>query len=190
MKMLLPIALLLSTPAAAATGDPIDRMSKYDNGVVAIMREKLPLAMRIPLFEALVRNYYDMPAIAALVVGSGWTGTSALDRASAISSLTHHSAVTLARNFASYDGERFTVDPSATARGARQVVKVTIGSAGGGNVLLYALQKGAGGWRIVDVISDGVSQLAVQRADLASTVASGGAAGLARRLAQVDGKAK
>jgi phospholipid transport system substrate-binding protein len=68
-----------------------------------------------------------------------------------------------------------------------QLVTVTITSkGGGGDSLIYRLRESGGAWRIIDAVSGGVSQLAIQRADLATTIASGGAAGLAKRLAQLD----
>lgn len=191
-SMMLPAtaaAVALATPALAAD-EAAARLGAYDDAVIAIMKAKLPLATRIDRFQALVARYYDMPAIAALVVGPGWSGTSTGDRAAAIAALTRHSAISLARNFASYGGERFTVDPNVVTRGGSRIVRLTISSSGSRDTLLYRMQQGEGGWRIVDVVAGGVSQLAVQRADLASTVASGGAAGLARRLAQIDAKVR
>ena len=186
--ILLPIALFAAAPALAA--EPAARMAAYNDAVIAIMKQKLPLATRIDRFETLVRSYYDMPAIAALVIGPAWATAPAADRTAAIDALTHHSAVSLARNFVSYGGESFTVDPAVVTRGASRIVRVTIASGKSRDMLLYRMQQGAGGWRIVDVVAGGVSQLAVQRADLASTVASGGAAAVAKRLAQIDAKAK
>jgi phospholipid transport system substrate-binding protein len=177
--------------AAPAFADPAaDRLQAYDDQVIAIMKAKLPLGARVARFESLVASYYDMPTIASLVVGPAWAGTSAADKTSAIAALTHHSAISLARNFASYGGERFTIDPNVTTRGASRVVKLTIASGSSSNVLLYQMRDSSGAWRILDVVAQGVSQLAVQRADLASIVANGGAAALAKRLAQVDAKVK
>jgi phospholipid transport system substrate-binding protein len=182
---------LAATSALAAAGDPADRLGRYDDGVIAIMKGKLPLGTRIARFETLVNAYYDMPAIAALVVGPSWASTSPADRQAATTALAHHSAVTLARNFDRYDGQRFAIDPTVQARGTSQVVKLTIQGRSSSNTLLYQMRRGAdGAWRIVDVVADGVSQLSVQRSDMASTVAAGGAAGLAKRLAQVDAKAR
>ena len=184
-------ALALAAPAVAASGDAADRLGRYDDAVIAIMKAKLPIGQRVERFEPLVKSYYDMPTIAALVVGPAWATTGADDRAAAIAALTRHSAVSLARNFTSYGGERFTIDPAVQARGAAQVVKLTIAGSGSSDTLLYRMQRGQDGqWRIVDVVSGGVSQLAVQRADLASTVAAGGAAGLAKRLREVDAKVR
>lgn len=188
---MLVTAVAMATPALAATGDAADRLGRYDDQVVAIMKAKLPLSQRIARFEPLVQSYYDMPAIAALVVGPAWAGASSADKQAATAALAHHSAVTLARNFDSYGGERFTIDPAVQARGISQVVKLTIQSKSKSNQLLYRMQRGSDGqWRIVDVVADGVSQLAVQRSDLASTVQAGGAAGLAKRLTQLDAKVR
>ena len=100
--------------------------------------------------------------------------------------LTRHSAVTLARSFGTFDGEKFSVDPQIITRANSRIVKVTIVSSGKKDLVFYQLREGAAGWKIVDVISGGVSQLAAQRADVASAVAAGGAAGLAQRFAKLD----
>jgi ABC-type transporter MlaC component len=132
------IALAGIVLAAPAFADPAaDRLQAYDDQVIAIMKAKLPLGARVTRFEGLVSTYYDMPTIASLVVGPAWASTSAADKTAAIAALTRHSAVSLARNFASYGGERFTIDPNVTTRGPSRVVKLTIASGNSSNVLLY-----------------------------------------------------
>jgi phospholipid transport system substrate-binding protein len=187
----LAVAVAAASPAHAQQSEPAARIDAYNDGIVAIMKQKLGFAARRDRFEALVREYYDMPAIASLVVGPKWSSSSAADRNAAITALTRHSAVSLAKNFVRYGGEKFIVDPAVVDRGTRKIVKVRISSpGGGGDTLLYVMRKGAGGWKIVDAVAHGVSQLAVQRADAAAAVAAGGAAGLARQLAKLDAAAK
>jgi len=188
----LPLLAAVAIAAPALAADPAaDRLGRYNDGVVAIMKAKLPFAQRATRFEALVRDFYDMNTIAALVVGPAWATASPADKAAAAAALARHSAVQLARNFTNFSGERFTVDTAVQARGRDRIVKLTIGTDKKSDTLLYRMQAGTSGeWRIVDVVSGGVSQLAVQRADLASTVAAGGAKGLAQKLAEVDAKAK
>lgn len=173
---------------AAPTGGPTARIEAYDAAIVTILKQKLPMKARADQFQGLVNSYYDMPAIAARVIGPGWATNSAADRAAVTSALARHSAISLARNFKTFGGERFTVDPAAQARGDSMIVKVTITSSGS-DILYFQLHQARGDWSIVDVISGGVSQAAVQRADLAGTAASGGAAAVAKRLAQLDAKA-
>jgi phospholipid transport system substrate-binding protein len=183
----LPLAALIALAAPVAVqaqaGDPaVARIGAYDDAVIAVMKAKLGTAARADKFEPIVKAYYDMPTIAGLVAGPAWAKASAADKASAIEALTRHSAVSLARNFKSYDGTAFTVDPKVIARGPDKVVKVTIG----GDTLYYRMRQSGGSYRIVDVISGGVSNLALQRADLATTIQSGGMPALVKKLAQLD----
>ena len=173
---------IVPTVAQAQAIDAAQRMTGYNDAVIAIMKAKAPLPARADRFELVVKAYYDMPTIAALVVGPAWTSASPADRAEAITALTRHSAVSLARNFASYSGERFTVDPKVIERGPDRVVKVTINT----DTLLYRMRQSAGQWKIVDVVSSGVSNLALQRADLQTTLEKGGIAGMVKRLGQLD----
>jgi phospholipid transport system substrate-binding protein len=175
---------LMAIPAAAQAepGDSAGRIGAYNDAVIAIMKAKLPLPARAERFETVVKAYYDMPGIAALVAGPAWASASAADKSAAIGALTRHSAVSLARNFTSYSGEKFIVDPKVIERGPERVVKVTIA----GTPLFYRMRQSAGQWKIVDVISSGVSNLALQRADLATTVAKGGLPAMVKRLGQLD----
>jgi phospholipid transport system substrate-binding protein len=177
--------MLAATPAivhAAEAGDPAARINGYNDAVIGIMKAKAALPARADRFEAVVKTYYDMPAIAALAVGPAWSSASASEKAEAIAALTRHSAVSLARNFTSYSGERFVVDPKVTERAPDRVVKVTINT----DTLYYRMRQSGGQWKIVDVISGGVSQLTLQRADLAGTVQKGGIPALVKQLAQLD----
>jgi len=177
------IALAVPVAVQAQASDPAAaRIGAYDDAVIGIMKAKLGTAARADRFAPLVKSYYDMPGIAALVVGPAWGSASASDKAAAIEALTRHSAVSLARNFKSFSGERFTVSPQVIARGAEKVVKVTIGS----DQLFYRMRQAGGSWKIVDVISGGVSNLALQRADLASTVQGGGISAMVKKLGQLD----
>ncbi|WP_235785831.1 ABC transporter substrate-binding protein [Sphingomonas sp. PR090111-T3T-6A] len=175
---------LMAIPAVAQAepGDSAGRIGAYNDAVISVMKAKLPLAGRADRFETIVKAYYDMPGIAALVAGPAWASASAADKAAAIQALTRHSAVSLARNFTSYSGEKFLVDPKVIERGPDRVVKVTIGT----DTLFYRMRQSAGQWKIVDVISSGVSNLALQRADLASTIQKGGLSAMAKRLGQLD----
>ena len=116
------------------------------------------------------------------LAGPAWASASAADKSAAIGALTRHSAVSLARNFTSYSGEKFIFDPKVIERGPERVVKVTIA----GTPLFYRMRQSAGQWKIVDVISSGVSNLALERADLATTVAKGGLPAMVKRLGQLD----
>lgn len=180
------VAFLTAAAAPAEVADPAARLTAYNEAVVTIMKARLDLPKRVARFETLVKSHYDMPGIAALVVGPKWAATPADDRATAVAALTRHSAVALAKNFVSFDGERFVTDPKMVARGTSSLVKVTIASKGGSDVLQYRLRQSGGEWRIIDVVAEGVSQTTLQRAEFAATIARDGVAGMARALAVRD----
>jgi len=181
-------AVLTAVPcvAHAAPSDIPARIAAYDDAVVFAMKAKGGLSVRVDRFEQVVREYYDISAMAAIVVGPKWLAASADDRAAAIKALTRHSALLLARSFGPFDGQAFSIDPQIMARGTSRVVKVMITSSGKKNVVFYQLREGPTEWKIVDAISDGVSQLALQRADVASTISSGGVAAMVARLDKLD----
>jgi phospholipid transport system substrate-binding protein len=173
---------MVPAAATAQADSSVARISAYDDAVTGVAGAHLGLPARADRFEPIVRQYYDMPLIASLVVGSGWASASAADKAAATTALVRHSAVSLARNFDSAEGLKFVVDPKPIARGGSEIVKVTIGS----DTLFYRMHQSGGQWRIIDVISQGVSQLTLQRADLASTIAGGGVPALVKKLGQID----
>ncbi|USI71671.1 ABC transporter substrate-binding protein [Sphingomonas morindae] len=172
------LALLAVPTLVAAQSGPVAAVTSYNAGINAIETGGGGLAQRADKFEALVRRTYDMPAIAALVVGPGWAQASAADKSRAIAALTRHSAVSLAKNFKGPTATAFTVSPQPIQRGGSAIVRVTVDK----TVLFYRMR----GDKIIDVIADGVSQLALQRADLAGTVASGGIAAMVKKLGQLD----
>ena len=75
-----------------------------------------------------------------------------------------------ARNFDSYSGEKFTVDPAVTERGSDKFVKSTLKPASGDAIPFnYRMHQADGGWKIEDIYLNGnISQLAQKRSDFRS----------------------
>jgi phospholipid transport system substrate-binding protein len=185
----LAIWLLVAAPVAAhaQTGDPaVQRIEAYNQALVGVMKQGKALGMagRAERFQPIVETYYDNAAAAALVVGPAWVKASPADKAAAITALTRHNAVSHASNYKSFGGERFIADPKSVVRGGDRLVRVRIDS----TQIVYRMRQAGGQWKIVDVLADGISQIAVQRADYASTVASAGVGGLAKRIAAIDAR--
>lgn len=180
------LALLAALPAAAP--DPVAPIAAFDDALLAAMKEgkAATLAARTAKLLPVVKATHDLPAMAALVVGPAWTATSAGDRAGLVEAFARHSAVSYAANFASYAGERFVVDPAVVTRGSDRVVKTTIAGSGTPTPLAYRLRSSGSGWKIVDIFAEGVSQIAVQRSEFASTIKAGGVAALTKKLNTAD----
>jgi phospholipid transport system substrate-binding protein len=89
-----------------------------------------------------------------------------------------------ARSFDSYSGEKFTVDPAVAERGTDKFVKSSLKPGSGDAIAFnYRLHQAGTNWKIVDVyLAGNISQLAQKRADFATTLASGGPQGLAKKI--------
>ena len=88
-----------------------------------------------------------------------------------------------AHNFRDFDGQKFEIDDNVSSRGEDKIVRTRIIPAHDAPVnLLYRMQQVDGNWKIVDVISDGVSELALHRTDFAAAIAAGGAPTLIAHL--------
>jgi phospholipid transport system substrate-binding protein len=177
----------IAAPAAAAP-DPAAVVGDFNAALVASMQSAkgTSLSSRTAKLTPLVTATHDMAGMTRLITGPVWATTSAADRDALIAAFTRHSVVTYAINFSGFDGEKFTVAPKVDMRGADALVHGAIVAKDGTTALNYRLRQTDGGWRIIDVFADGVSQIAVQRAEFAATVKAGGAAALAAKLNAAD----
>lgn len=189
------IAVLLVAAPALVSAQPsspaASRIEAYNQALMGVMKDgpKLGAKGRAARFQPIVSEFYAMTAIAQIAVGVGWASASQADQQALITALTKHSAASLASNFDRYAGEKFTVNPQVKQRGADLLVSSTIApTSGDATTLIYRMREVGGQPRIIDVIAEGVSQLAMQRADFAQTVSSGGVPALVRKLAAIDAK--
>ena len=119
-----------------------------------------------------------------LSVGPSWQKLSEADRKSITDAFERMTIANYAKNFASFSGEKFTVDPIVKMRNDEKIVGSNLTTASHTTVPFnYRLHMIDGKWKIVDIYLNGyVSQLALRRADFASTVASSGSAGLVKKI--------
>jgi len=183
------MALAAAAPAAAKeASEPAAVVADFNASLLATMKDgkALGLAGRTAKLLPLVKATHDMPAMTRLAAGPVWAATPPAQQAALTDAFTRHSVIAYAVNFASFDGQRFTVQPKVGTRGADALVHAAIVSKGSTTALNYRLHQTDGGWRIVDVFADGISQIAVQRAEFAATLKAGGAAALAAKLNAAD----
>ncbi len=112
---------------------------------------------------------FDMPFIAKTVLGRYWETLSTEQKSRFIEAFSKLSIATYAANFDAYSGERFKVISEKEATDARILVQTQLIKSDGGQVQLdYLLHKTGSQWRIINVVADGVSDLALKRADYTS----------------------
>ncbi len=180
------LTLALTQSASAGSADPaVTAVQTLNDALLKSMRAGTSESMteRYRSLEPVVEQTFAMPLVTRLAVGADWSGFSAEDQKAVIAAFTRFTAANYAHNFHDYDGQKFEIDDAVLLRGPDKVVRTRIIPAHDTPVtLLYRLHEVDGGWKIVDVISNGVSELALRHADFAPALAAGGAPMLIQHL--------
>jgi phospholipid transport system substrate-binding protein len=173
-------------PVAAADVDPAAQTVQtfYDTLLETMKQGKqLGFKGRYDKLKPAVEQAYDIPTMTKFVAGPGWTGFSASDQQSLIQAFERMTIANYAANFDSFGGEKFTVEPTAQARGADKIVMSKLATGNQTIPFNYRLRQSGGAWRIIDVYLNGsISELATRRSDFGATVTSGGAPALIKKI--------
>ena len=187
LVMLLCAVVLVpfADPGYAAVSDPAATpVQTLINSLLESMRAGTALSMseRYRKLEPVIEQAFALPLVTRLAVGPDWVKFSPDEQQAAIAAFTRFTVANYAHNFRDFDGQRFQLD-DVMSRGDDKIVRTQVIPAHDTPVsLLYRMHEVAGSWKIIDVYSDGVSELALRRSDFAAAIASGGAAALIAHL--------
>jgi len=134
----------------------------------------------------LISATHDLPYIARVAVRRHWESFSTEEREGFVRAFARMSVMTYASRFVTLSEDTFRVlqvDGDDTDR-ARVVASISR-DAQPDIPIEYLLQQDAGRWRIVNVIADGVSDLALRRAEYQRILAEGSVADL---IAEIEGQ--
>jgi phospholipid transport system substrate-binding protein len=174
---LLSTALLLAIclPAGMAQDDAQNDMNRaspvverFQNQLIEVMKaaRRLGYRGRYAKLALAVRRSHDIATIARISVGDYWDGLNRQQRATLIETFGELSVSTYAHRFDGYDGERFQTQSSGALSANVAGVQSILTQADGDQIRFdYVLHKTDRGWRIVNIVVDGVSDLALKRAE-------------------------
>ncbi|HUO94119.1 MAG TPA: ABC transporter substrate-binding protein [Rhizomicrobium sp.] len=193
MKLLRIVALFaalfafVAPQAFAAAGDPAARkIENFYATLVDTMKRGPSLGMkgRYQALAPAVDSTFDIPTMIKFVVGPSWATMSESDHKQLIEAFRRMTIADYANNFDSYDGEHFDVDPNVETKGGDVFVQTTLVPKNDKPIpFIYRMRNMGGEWKAIDVYLNGyVDQLTTKRSDFASTLESGGAAALAKKL--------
>ncbi|MDQ2859396.1 MAG: ABC transporter substrate-binding protein [Pseudomonadota bacterium] len=184
-------ALTFAPIVRAAEADPgAARIDAFDHALIDTMKEGPSLGAmgRYRKLAPAVEETFNLPVMTQFAVGPAWAGMSQADHQALIKAFTRLSIASYAHNFDRFGGERFTIDPKVETRGPDKIVQAHLITTGKTVNLIYRMRQSAGGWKIVDVYYDAISQLTTRRSDFAAPLASGGAKGLIAHLTTTSDK--
>jgi phospholipid transport system substrate-binding protein len=204
-RTLLGVLALVATPLtqhAFADTAPVEAtvpIKHFNEALLATMRagEEAPFGSRFRTLAPVVDQTFDLRAVLAASVGSGWTSVSPDQQGRLLDAFRRYTVASYVANFARYDGQNFTVSPDTRSLdGERVVVQSRLVSRRGDPTELdYVMRPSPSGWKIVDVLSAGsISRVAEQRSDFRHIMSRGGGdallANLQRKASEISGGAE
>jgi len=180
-----PAAFTISAqPAQAQAADAsAAQVQGFYDTLTAAMKMGGSAKGRYDKLRPVVEKAFDMPAMTATAVGPSFAAMSDADKKALTEAFTRMTVANYAKSFDSFSGEKFTVEPASIARGSDRFVKSTMKTSSETIAFNYRTHQVGSDWKITDVyLAGNISQMAQKRSDFASTLASGGASGLTKRI--------
>jgi len=151
---------------AGATAKQV--VEKFQAELIAVMKngKQLGYAGRYDKLYEPVSNSHDLTKIARIVVGKEWEKLSEVQQQKLVDDFVRLSVASYAHNFKDYSGESFVFDSEEeTARGGVVVHSTLIIPDDKSVKFDYMLKEKGTSWRIINIIANGVSDLALKRSE-------------------------
>lgn len=174
-----------ASAADIATDTPTATIASLQQGLVAAAsRPNATIEQRFAALEPVVVATHDLPYIAEFALRRQWPGLAEADRARYVAAFQRLSVMTYAARFKAVGADTFRpiVAAPADASGRVQVATAVARAEQPDVSLEYVLQQDGASWRIVNIVADGVSDLALKRAEYQRLFTSGGIDGLVAEL--------
>jgi phospholipid transport system substrate-binding protein len=173
--------------AEIRTDSPAATIASLQQGLVEAARGK-PAATdeRYRQLEPLIVATHDLPYIAEFALRRQWGSLSEADRQRFIEAFQRLSVTTYAARFGNVAADAFRpIEAGAPDANGRVQVTTAIKREGQPDVSFeYLVQPDGESWKIINIVADGVSDLALKRAEYQRVFASGGIDGLIAELEQ------
>jgi phospholipid transport system substrate-binding protein len=188
--VILAMDIAMPYPSAGGQGG-IDVVEKLHTTLLAVMKEgdQIGYAGRYDRLAPVIRASFDMPFISKTVLGKYWQTFTNEQQSRFVEAFTKMSIATYAANFDRYSGERFKTVAGKETSGGRILVQSQLIKSDGGQIQLdYLLHRTTSQWRIINVIAEGVSDLALKRADYSAFLKNKGFEALVEKLNEKVGQ--
>jgi phospholipid transport system substrate-binding protein len=193
MTQVLRFLLILLFPlmALAQESEPEALVKKITEEVLAAVKSDKQLAAgdrqkAVKLAEEKILPHVDFEEATRLAVGRGWKEASPEQRKKLIAEFRNMLVRTYSNAIGGYEGQTMKVLPSRVKPGDTEAtVRNQFIRPGGKPVLIdYAMRKTDAGWKIYDIVVEGVSLVLTYRSEFDAVVKQEGVDGLIKRLGQ------
>lgn len=168
----LTLALMMASfPVTALSGIPETPDQVVENlhaTLLSVMKEakKMGYAGRYTRLAPVIRETFDLPFIARIVVGRYWRTFGKDQKEKFLEVFARLSIATYAYRFDGYSGEQFRLVSMKDSRRGRVIVNSLLIKPHGEKIELdYTLHKRIDRWKVINVTADGISDLSIKRSD-------------------------
>ncbi len=163
--------------AAADMSGPVKVIQRFQDTLLSVMKQAKALGYegRYKQLAPVITATHDLETIARVAVGQYWSKLDAAQRNKLVDTFSRLSIATYAARFDGYAGETFSTPALTKQSAVRAMVKTTLTTSDGEKIsFVYQLHKSDDTWRIVNIIANGVSDLAMKRAEYTSILEKDG----------------
>lgn len=179
-------ARVLDVRAAEGTGSSLESITTLQAALVDTARRlgKAGVTERYRALEPAIVKTHDLPYIAEFALRRQWAMLTDAERQRFVAAFQRLSVMTYAARFGNVAPDAFRpLEAGMPDANGRVQVKTAIKREGQADVSLeYLLQQDGDDWKIINIVADGVSDLALKRAEYQRLFASGGIEGLIAEL--------
>lgn len=160
----------------AAAPTPDAAVERLLDGLVEVAAEHgdEPVEVRYDALLPIVTSTHDLPYIAELTIRREWRELTDAQRERFVDAFVRLSVMTYASRFGALERGMFELGDSEPPADGRAVVRATLTTRDGDEIPFeYVLHEADGGWKIVNILADNVSDLALKRAEYRRLLAGG-----------------
>lgn len=169
--------LVVFSVAPACADEPTDVVVSLHDALLGI--KQLPVDQRIQGTTAIIQNTHDLQFIARLLLGPQWSNLRPDQQREFVAAFRAVSVATYLSRFGSGTPPRFQVTADEAQRPDRHKVVAQLLPENHEPIEFeYLLTHTSQGWRIVNIVVDGVSDLALRRAEYSRILRDNGFSGL------------
>lgn len=176
--------LLIHGPVAFA-GEASESISQLQATLIKIMKEGSTLGYqgRWKTITPVIEHTHDLPVIAQIAIGRHWTELTKEQQQKFTNTFQELSSSTYAGRFNSYSGEKFSLISEKPLKKNRVLVQTRFVKADGKEIQFnYVLHQTNDQWKIINIMVNGVSDLALKRAEYGGILKNDGFPALLEKL--------
>ena len=167
-------ALVLGATTLSADTKSADAViSSFHEALIASMKAGT-FNKRLDILAPAIRNHFQVQTISRISLGRNWRGLAPEQQSGYQSLMEELISTTYASRFDNFDGQEFSTLSEEPISTNRMRVRTHLVTKSETVSLDYQLQSTDGGWRIYDIVANGVSDLSLKRSNYAAIFAGGG----------------